>query len=74
MDQQGQHFHRYPSCGGLVFLICTSDDDLDCIVRQRSLQRLGLIPQRAHPDVTLLIGHQDDRHGLRVNRLDDGVR
>ena len=36
-------FHRYPSCGGFVFLVCSSDDDPDRIVRQRPLQRLGLI-------------------------------
>ena len=28
----------------------------------------------AHPNVTLLVCGQDDRHGLRVARLDHGVR
>jgi NAD(P)-dependent dehydrogenase (short-subunit alcohol dehydrogenase family) len=48
--------------------------DLDRIVRQRSLQRLRLIPRRAHPDVSLLISQQDHRHCLGMDRLDDGVR
>ena len=34
-------------------------------VRKRSLQRLGLVPGWAHPDVVLLIG-QDHQHRLRV--------
>src|SRR5262245_36311199 len=29
---------------------------------------------RAHPNVTLLIGRQDHRHGLGMDRLDDRVR
>jgi hypothetical protein len=29
---------------------------------------------RAHPDITLLVGGQDHRHGLRMDRLDDRVR
>jgi hypothetical protein len=35
------------SCGGFVFLFCSSSDDPDRFVRQRPLQRLGLIPRRA---------------------------
>ena len=57
-----------------VFFVCSSGDDPDRIVRQRPLQRLCLIPWGAHPNIALLIRHQDDRHGLRVNRLHDGVR
>jgi hypothetical protein len=38
------------------------------------LHRLGLIPWRAHPNVTLLVGRQDHRHRFRMDRLDDGVR
>jgi len=37
------------SCGGLVFLICSSGDDPDRIVRQRPLQRSCLSPWGAHP-------------------------
>jgi hypothetical protein len=64
---------RY-SRGGLVFLLRAASDDPARIIGQRPLQRLGLIPRRAHPDVALLVCHQDDRHGLRMDRLDDGVR
>jgi hypothetical protein len=32
----------------------TARDDLQCVIRQRSLQRLRFIPQRAQPDVALL--------------------
>jgi hypothetical protein len=34
------------------------------------LQRLGLIPWCAHPDITFFVGGQDHRHGLRMDRLD----
>jgi hypothetical protein len=33
-----------------------------------ALQRLGLVPRRAHSHVALLVGCQDHRHGLRVVR------
>ena len=62
------------SCGGLVFLVRAAGNDPDRVVRQRPLQRLGLVPWRTHPDVAFLVRHQDDRHGLRVDRLDHGVR
>jgi hypothetical protein len=62
------------SCSGLVFLVGAAGDDPDRIVGQRSLQVLGLIPRRPHPDVALLVVLQDDRHGLRVDRFDDGIR
>jgi hypothetical protein len=32
-------------------------------IRQRPVQRLCLSPRRAHPDIALLIGCQDHRHG-----------
>jgi hypothetical protein len=38
----------------LIFLIRTARDDLQGIIRQRPLQRLCLIPWRAHPDVAFL--------------------
>jgi len=39
---------------------------------KRPLQRLRLIPRRAHPDVKLLVGGQDHWHCLRVNKFTDG--
>jgi hypothetical protein len=60
-------------CGSLVFLVRAARYDLDRVVGQRSLQRLGLIPRRAHPDVALLIGQQDYWHGLGMDRLDHGI-
>ena len=67
-------FHRYPSCCSPVFLVRAAHHDLERVIRQRTLQRLGFIPRRAHPDVPLLIGRQDHRHRLGMDRLDDGVR
>jgi hypothetical protein len=58
----------------LVFLIGATGDDFQCIVGQRPLQRLRLVPRSAHPDIALLIAGQDDRHGLGVDGLDNGVR
>ena len=67
-------FHRYPSCCSPVFLIPAAHHQRDRVIRQRPLQRLRLVPRRAHPDVALLVGDQDHRHRLRVDRLDDRVR
>ena len=67
-------FHRYPSCCSPVFLIPAAHHQRDRVIRQRPLQRLGLIPWRAHPHVAFLIGGQDYRHGIRMDRLDDRVR
>jgi hypothetical protein len=60
--------------GGLVFLALATRHDLQRIVRQRPLQRLRLIPWRAHPDVSFFVGRQDHRHRLRVDRLHHRVR
>jgi hypothetical protein len=38
--------------------------DPDDIIRQRPLQRLGLLPRRAHPNIPFLIGRQD--HGMAL--------
>ena len=59
-------FHRYPSCCSPVFLIPAAHHQRDRVIRQRPLQRLGLIPWRAHPYVSFLVCQQDHRHGLRV--------
>jgi hypothetical protein len=58
----------------LIFLVDAARDDLQRIIRQRPLQRLGLIPRRAHPHVALFIGRQDHRHRLRMDRFDNGIR
>jgi hypothetical protein len=54
-----------------VFCLGPARDDPERIIRQRPLQRLRLIPRRAHPNVTLLIRRQDHRHRLGTDRLDD---
>ena len=57
----------------IVFLVSATHDDLERIIRQRSLQWLGLIPRRAHPNVALLVGRQDHRHRLGMDRLNHRV-
>jgi hypothetical protein len=44
-----------------------------CSIGQRPLQRFRF-PWRAKPDVMLLPGCQNYRHGLGVNRRDDGEK
>lgn len=44
-----------------IFLLRPAHD-LEHIIRQRPLQRLGLTPRRAYPDIAVLIGRQDHRH------------
>jgi hypothetical protein len=58
---------------GFVFLVDTAHHDLERIIRQESLQRLRLVPGRAHPHIALLLGRQDHWHRLRVDRLDHRV-
>ena len=67
----GSRPHHYAN---LVFLVRAARDNLERVIRQRPLQRLRLVPRRAHPDVPLLVGRQDHRHGLGVDRLDHRVR
>jgi hypothetical protein len=57
-----------------IFLVGTPRDDLERSIRQWSLRRSRLIPWCSHPDVALLVGRQDHRHGLGIDRFDDGVR
>ena len=54
-------------CCRAVFFVCAAHHDLENVIRQRSLQRLRLIPWRAHPDIALLLGSQDHRHSLRMD-------
>jgi hypothetical protein len=42
---------QWRRCSRAIFLIRAARDDLERIVRQRSLQSLRLIPRRAHPHV-----------------------
>jgi hypothetical protein len=51
--------------GGPIFLIYPTYHDLKHIIRQWPLQRLGLIPRRAHPNVPLVVGKI-----VRLPRLD----
>jgi hypothetical protein len=62
------------SCGSLVFLFRPAHHDLQRIIWQWPLQRLALSHGRPHPNVTLLVGGQDYRHRLRMDRLDHRVR
>ena len=62
------------SCGSLVLLVRSPRDDLQGVIRQRPLQRLRLVPRRAHPDVALFVRRQDHRHRLWVDWFDDCVR
>ena len=39
-----------------VLLLGPAHDDPECVIRQWLLQRLGLIPGRAHPNVPLFVG------------------
>ena len=57
-----------------ILLICTARDNLERIIRQRPLQRLGFIPWRAHPCVAFFISRQDRRHRLGMDRPNDGIR
>jgi hypothetical protein len=57
---------------GLV-LIGAAHHDLQRVVGRGALQRLGLVPRRAHPDVALLICCQNYRHRFRVDRRDHRV-
>ena len=50
------------SSSRLIFLVGTTGDNLERVIRQRSLQRLRLIPRRAHPDVAL----QDHQYGFGI--------
>src|SRR5579864_9111046 len=44
------------SCCDPVLLLFATHHDIERVVGQRALQRLGLVPRRAHPDVSLFIG------------------
>ena len=57
-----------------ILFLSSTHDDPERVVRQRSLQRLGFVPRRAHPHISLFVGEQDHRHGLRTDRLDHRVR
>src|SRR5258708_16502866 len=43
-------------CRRAILFLSTAHDDPERVIRQRPLQRLGLIPRPAHPDITFFIG------------------
>ena len=47
------------SRGHPIFLVLAAHHDLERIIGQWPLQRLRLIPRRAHPDIALFVGDQD---------------
>jgi hypothetical protein len=57
-----------------LFFVRAACDDPDRVIRRWPLQGLGLIPWRAHPNITLLVCVRDDRHSLRVDGFDYRVR
>ncbi len=67
-------FARHLLCRSLVFLVRTARNNLERMIWQWPLQCLRLIPWRLHPYVALLIGRQDHRHGLGMDRRDDRLR
>jgi hypothetical protein len=58
-------FYARDLCCRPILFIPTSRHDLQRVIRQRPLQHLRLSPRRAHPNVTLLVGRQYHRHGLK---------
>jgi hypothetical protein len=73
----GSHRQRrlcLPSRCGTIFFVGPPRYNPQRIVRQRPLQRLCLVPRRAHPHIALFIGCQDHRHGLGMYRFDNRVR
>jgi hypothetical protein len=66
-----------PPCCALrrraVLLVRTTRNDHQAGIRQRSLQRLRLIPRRTDPHVTLLVRCQHHRHCLGTDRLNGCV-
>src|SRR5260370_31557157 len=60
-------------CRRAVLFVCPARHDLQRIVGQWPLPRLGLIPRCAHPDVPIFLCRQDQRHRLGVYWLDDRV-
>ena len=61
-------------CRRAILFVGPAHDDPERVIRQWPLQRLSFVPRRAHPDVALVIGRQDDRHGLWMDRRDDRIR
>ena len=72
-----QRANRSPSlscCRRAILFVGAAHDDPERIIRQRPLQGLRFIPRCAHPNVLLLVGRQDHRHRLGMDRLDHRVR
>jgi hypothetical protein len=56
-----------------ILFISTPPNNHQAVIRQWPLQRFGFLLWRSHPHVALFIGHQDNGHSLRVNRLNDRI-
>ena len=59
---------------GQAVLLLPPRYDPQSVVRQRALKRQRVFRRCRHPEVDFLLRLQDDRHGLGVDRRDDGVR
>jgi hypothetical protein len=60
--------------GYYILLSFTAHHNVQCIFRQRPLQRRSLIPWRSHPNVMFFCSRQNHWHRLWMNRLNDRVR
>ena len=65
LDEAGGTPRGRSCCRRAILFVGPAHDDPERIVRQWPLQRLGLVPRCAHPNVPLFIGGQD--HGLTGN-------
>lgn len=71
---EGRHETGLASGYDPILFVGPAHDDPERVIHQRPLQRLRLVPRRTQPNIALLIGRQDHRHGFRVDRLDQRVR
>lgn len=71
-----QHYrHRADhACRSDSIRSIAAGDDLQRLIRQRPLQPQSLLHRGIEPRVELVLGGEDHRHGLRMDRLDLGIR
>jgi hypothetical protein len=76
-DVGGSWWPRDSDCrccsGPTAILFLASGDDNQRVIRKRALQPQCLESGSHHPDVDLLLGRQDHRHGFRVIGAHEGV-